>query len=46
MPEEDPVDIETEEKDIRKHLEDAHDHCGCVEIWEHLSEKREREENE
>jgi len=23
------------------HLEDATDGCGCAEIWEHLSERRE-----
>lgn len=25
------------------HLEDVDDGCGCAEVWEHLSEKREGE---
>jgi len=33
-----------EEEDIREHLEDVDDGCGCTEIWEHLSEERDEEE--
>jgi hypothetical protein len=25
------------------HLEDVGDGCGCAEVWEHVSEERERE---
>jgi hypothetical protein len=25
------------------HLEDIEDGCGCAEVWEHLSERREAE---
>lgn len=24
----------------RSHLEDVEDGCGCAEVWEHLSERR------
>lgn len=30
-----------EEEDIREHLQNVEDGCGCAEIWEHLSEERE-----
>lgn len=29
-----------------EHLEDVEEGAGCTEIWEHLSEKRERERAE
>lgn len=29
-----------EEEDIREHLDDVEDGCGCTEIWEHMSEER------
>lgn len=29
-----------EEEDIREHLQDVEDGCGCAEIWEHMSEER------
>ncbi|MFB6184689.1 MAG: hypothetical protein ABEI96_09060 [Haloarculaceae archaeon] len=28
------------------HLDDVEDGCGCTEIWEHLSERREQREGE
>ena len=27
----------------REHLQDVEDGCGCTELWEHLSERRETE---
>lgn len=33
---------ETEE--TRNHLDDLADGCGCAEVWEFLSERRENEE--
>lgn len=27
-----------------EHLEEVADGCGCVEVWEHLSEQRERDQ--
>lgn len=32
-----------EEEDIREHLDDVDDGCGCTEIWEHLSEERDED---
>lgn len=32
--------VESEEADTG-HLDDIDDGCGCAEIWEHLSERRE-----
>lgn len=32
------------EEDLREHLEDVEDGCGCTEVWEHLSERRANEE--
>jgi hypothetical protein len=29
-----------DEKQATDHLEDLADGCGCTEIWEHLSERR------
>lgn len=29
-----------DEEDIREHLSDVKDGCGCAEVWEHMSEKR------
>ena len=29
-----------DEESIREHLENVEDGCGCTEIWEHMSEKR------
>jgi hypothetical protein len=37
-----PQDDE-EEEDIREHLDDVDDGCGCTEIWEHLSEERDED---
>lgn len=31
---------EAEDEQLRKHLEEVEDGCGCAEIWEHLSESR------
>jgi hypothetical protein len=36
---------ETEERDAADHLDDVSDGCGCAEIWEHLSERRARDED-
>lgn len=33
-----------EESSAREHLEDIDDDCGCVEVWERLSERRSDEE--
>ena len=30
-----------EEVDVRAHLADVDDGCGCAEVWEHLSSGRE-----
>lgn len=32
------MDVPDESKD--DHLTDVEDGCGCVELWEHLSEQR------
>jgi len=40
---------ESEESDAdreRSHLSDVEDGAGCTEIWEHLSERREDEDDE
>lgn len=29
-----------EEEEIREHLQDVDDGCGCAEVWEHMSEQR------
>jgi len=29
-----------EEEDIREHLQNVEDGCGCAEMWEHMSEQR------
>ncbi len=34
----------SDEKRDDDHLADVEEGAGCTEIWEHLSEKREREE--
>jgi len=34
------TDPDVEEQQVREHLEDVEDGCGCAEIWEHLSEQR------
>ncbi|WP_254544179.1 hypothetical protein [Halomarina pelagica] len=31
-------------EDDRCHLDDLEDGCGCAEVWEHLSEQREKAE--
>jgi len=39
-----PTNDETEETEPdTDHLEDIEDGCGCAEVWEHLSERREAE---
>ncbi|WP_276275571.1 MULTISPECIES: hypothetical protein [Haloarcula] len=41
----DETDAETDaeaEAPATDHLEDVEDGCGCTEIWEHLSEERDR----
>ncbi|MFC7154827.1 hypothetical protein ACFQPA_05075 [Halomarina halobia] len=30
--------------DDRHHLDELEDGCGCAEVWEHLSEQREKAE--
>jgi hypothetical protein len=32
--------------DDRAHLEGVDDGCGCAEVWEHLSERRETDAEE
>jgi hypothetical protein len=34
-------DPQEDEEQATKHLDDLADGCGCAEIWEHLSERRE-----
>jgi hypothetical protein len=34
---------EEDEEEIREHLDDVDDGCGCTEIWEHLSEERDED---
>jgi hypothetical protein len=36
-------DAETDEESAADHLEDIEDGSGCTEIWEQLSEQRERD---
>ncbi|WP_132059132.1 hypothetical protein [Halorussus amylolyticus] len=36
----------TDDADDRSHLSDLADGSGCTEIWEHLSEQRERDADE
>jgi len=31
---------ETPDEDVRAHLADVADGCGCAEVWEHLSDGR------
>jgi len=35
---------ESESETAREHLAEIEDGCGCVEVWEHLSEHRNRSE--
>lgn len=37
-----PQDGETDTRPDRAHLEGIDDGCGCAEVWEHLSDQRER----
>ena len=37
-------DPEDAEEQVRDHLDDVEDGCGCTEIWEHLSERREADD--
>lgn len=30
-----------DDEPVDEHLEDVEDGCGCTEIWEHLSDRRE-----
>jgi len=32
---------ESEARTVDDHLDEVDDGCGCTEIWEHLSERRE-----
>jgi hypothetical protein len=34
----------TEEATTDEHLADVEDGCGCAEVWEHLSERREADD--
>lgn len=34
------------ERADQAHLQDVEDGCGCAEVWEHLSEQRERNRKE
>ena len=36
---------ETDEERATDHLDDVADGCGCTEIWEHLSEQREADDD-
>lgn len=36
------TDADTDEEEVpTDHLEDLDDGCGCAEVWEHTSERRE-----
>ena len=37
-------DPENDEEQVRDHLDDVEGGCGCTEIWEHLSERREADD--
>ena len=37
-------DATTTEEPADDHLEDVEDGCGCAEVWEHLSERREADD--
>lgn len=37
------TDATDEQRD--EHLADLEDGCGCAEVWEHLSERREAEDD-
>ncbi|MFB6232650.1 MAG: hypothetical protein ABEH61_00170 [Haloarculaceae archaeon] len=39
-----PSDTQEDDDETRSHLEDLADGCGCAEVWEHLSERRNSEE--
>jgi hypothetical protein len=44
MMSEQPADPEQEEEEVSTdHLDDMEDGCGCAEVWEHLSERRDAE---
>lgn len=38
----DGSDAPRSERSDQKHLSGVEDGCGCAEVWEHLSEQRER----
>jgi hypothetical protein len=40
MSESDTVAKSPDERIDMSHLEDVDDGCGCAEVWEHLSERR------
>ncbi len=35
---------DTQEEDASAHLDELADGCGCAEVWEYLSERRDDEE--
>jgi hypothetical protein len=37
-------DTDDESEDIRAHIAEIEDGCGCTEVWEYLSETREENE--
>jgi hypothetical protein len=39
-----PSDPERDDEQAGDHLDDVADGCGCAEIWEHLSERREADD--
>lgn len=39
-----PPEDDSEYEDMREHLAEVEDGCGCTELWEYLSERRDVEE--
>jgi hypothetical protein len=35
---------DTQDEDASSHLDELADGCGCAEVWEYLSERRENDE--
>lgn len=35
-----PPEPDENPEEVREHLEDVDDGCGCTEVWEYLSEER------
>jgi len=38
-------EVQNEDERVDEHLDDVEDGCGCTEIWEHLSDQREADDD-